>query len=200
MSKRDLNLKSEWIDPETVRVTWVDVKIRERDLSSGLLIVGVGLGGFFFAAFLAISSGNFIGLLLWLGALITMVVVGSKNYEQPNSITIGKNIIRHQENEFSTDQITRFEMGTEMALLGGVKTKPFVGEQGKDHEANQFLIRMWVDDAHAYDLSKNNWQQQVNHEIRDALSKALEAVRDIDQKQEHEEKFGIVDDSGMPDY
>ena len=51
-----------------------------------------------------------------------------------------------------------------------------------------------------HNLSKNNWQQQVNHEIRDALAKGLEAVRDLDKQQEHEEKFGVVGDNGMPDY
>ena len=88
-----------------------------------------------------------------------------------------------------------------MALEGGVSTKPFVGQAGQDHDANQTIIRLWVDDAHAHNVTKNNWQSQVNHKIHDALTKALEAVRDVDKQEEHAEKFGVVDsDTGMPDY
>ena len=70
-----------------------------------------------------------------------------------------------------------------------------------DPMSDPSLIRMWVKDSYAEDISQNDWQNQVNHKIRDALAKALETVRNMDKQQEHEEKFGKVsDDTGMPDY
>lgn len=62
------------------------------------------------------------------------------------------------------------------------------------------LIRMWINDSSAIQISLNNWQTQVNHEIRDALDGALKAVRDAGKQEEHEAEFGKQGDFGMPDY
>ena len=191
----NLKLKSEWIDKETIRVSWVDVKIRERSFGSQTLLVFVALGGFFLSLSMLMSSGSLIGLPIWIGSILALIVFYSTKVKEPNSITIGKTETRHKRQIFPTNQITRFEMGSEIALLGAVATKPAI-----EGSVNQTIIRMWIDDSSAYDLSKNNWQQQVNHEIRDALAKALDAVRNIDKQESHEAEFGKTGDFGMPEY
>lgn len=197
----DLKLKSEWIDPETVKVSWVDVKRRERTAGNQLGFIVLILGGAFVGLLISIPASNPLPFLVILFGSIAGLFMYGRSYDEPNSLTIGKTETRHRDNAFPTAKITRFEMGTEMALEGGVSTKPFVGQAGQDQDANQTIIRFWVDDARAHNITKNNWQSQINHEIHDALTTALEAVRDVDKKEEHAEKFGVVDgETGMPDY
>lgn len=62
------------------------------------------------------------------------------------------------------------------------------------------LIRMWLNDSSPVELSQNNWQTQVNHEIRSALDRALTAVRQEQVKAEQVGTYGQQDDKGMPDY
>lgn len=192
----DLKLQSQWINDRTIRVSWMDVKIRERNAGNQMAMVVVTLGGFFLALGMGLSSGNLWGLLLWLGAVFGWVWWASTKEEVPNSIDIGSDATTHNGRSFNTQDITRFEMGTEVALLGASSTKPIIGEN-----INQTIIRMWLNDTSAYDLAKHNWQQQVSHEINSALTNALKEIRDLDKQQEHAEKFGVVDgDTGMPDY
>lgn len=196
---KDLKLQSEWTSPETVKVSWVDVRRRERTAGNQLGFVILILGGGFIGLLISIPESNPLPFLIILFGSIAGLFMYGKSYTEPNSIIIGKTETRHRGNAFPTAKVTRFEMGTEMALEGGVSTKPFVGQAGQD--ANQTIIRFWVDDARAHTVTKNNWQSQVNHEIHDALTKALEAVRDAGKQEEHEKNFGKVsNDTGMPDY
>lgn len=201
--KADLKLKSEWVDDYTIAVSWVDVIIKERkgNFIKDTIFVIASLGFFLFALFAIISEVNFLPLIVWLLFFVAYVFLGARRSTVSNIVEIGKTETRHDGHIFPTARITRFEIGSESALLGEVTTKPLIGERGKNQEAEQTLIRMWVDDVTAYDLSKNSWQTPVNHRVRDALAKALEAVRDLDKQQEHEAEFGkVADDTGMPDY
>jgi len=198
-----LNLKSKWVDDDTIAVSWVDVKIKERkpNFFKDALIVIVAVGVFIFTLFIALTELNFLLIILYILGLFGYIIVSAMPQTVPNLVTFGKDETTHNGRKFPTANITRFEMGSELALLGSVTTKPLIGEKGKDHEANQTLVRMWVDDVTAYDLSKNSWQQPENHQIRDALAKALDAVRNRNKQEEHEEKFGKVsNDTGMPEY
>lgn len=201
MAGHSLQLESEWIDPETVKVSWVDVKMRERTFSNDWGTVLAIICGFIVIIFLAFALESPLIPFIGVGLGIFAFNQYGKNVTEPNSITIGKTDTRHRDKVFPTAKITRFEMGTELALEGGVSTQAFMGRAGHEQDANQTIIRLWVDDARAYNITKNNWQTQVNHEIRDALAKALSAVRDLDTQQESAEQFGVVDgETGMPDY
>ena len=59
---------------------------------------------------------------------------------------------------------------------------------------------MWIDDAQAVEVSVNNWQTQVNHQIRDALDRALTTVRAEQVQAAQAATYGQQDDKGMPDY
>jgi len=124
----DLKLQSQWINDRTIRVSWMDVKIRERNAGNQMAMVVVTLGGFFLALGMGLSSGNLWGLLLWLGAVFGWVWWASTKEEVPNSIDIGSDATTHNGRSFNTQDITRFEMGTEVALLGASSTKPIIGE------------------------------------------------------------------------
>lgn len=142
------HLNSEWIDPETVKISWHDVKVREDGAGNQMMIALIGIGGFAFTAYQAFGQGNLIFLPIWLCALVGLIMFNSTKVTEPNSITIGKLETRHNGRVFQTNEITRFEMGKETALLGGVATKPAVAGGRVD----QTIIRLWIDDASAYDL------------------------------------------------
>ena len=196
----DSKLKSDWVSEKELRVSWIDVKRRERTFANQVaLVIGI-LGSFILGSVILFNTGNIvIFLVLVIGSIVGFALYG-RSYEEPNSVTFGEKETTHRGSRFPTDKITRFEMGSEMALEGGVSTKPFIGGQGKDHEANQTIIRLWVEDMSAHNITRNNWQSQVNHEIHGALTKALEAVRNLKKQQEHAKEFGTVGDDGMPDY
>lgn len=128
--------------------------------------------------------------------LVMAGVTASLSPSLRNQVRIAKDRFTHRKFSVPTSSITRFEYGTKEQLTGAKE----VGLDSKTLH-NPTIIRLWVGDATAYEISRNNWQTQVNHEIQTALTKALETVRDFDKQQKHAQEFGTVStDTGMPDY
>ena len=189
-----LKLKSKWLDEETLRVSWVDVKANDNNLWLSMVIPLIFAGVFVYGIFLMIANTTFSMLAVGMVGLfisITWAQLGST--KSRNHVDFSADAIEHEGRKFSTAKITRFEYGLRSTLTGsGGQSSPM---------SDPNIIRMWIEDTRPHYISKNKWQNQVNHEIHSALTKALEAVRDLDKRQEHEAEFGKVDgDTGMPDY
>jgi hypothetical protein len=191
----NLDLKTEPMGKDRIRVSWTDVKIKEQNAGTILTLVILAFGGFALAMFFTFNGAP-IMLLVWIGAIIAFLWAGGQRRTEPNSIEFGRDVTTHQGRQFPTDEITRIEYGSEAQMTGGVKRKLANGADAPD----QTMIRMWLNDSAAHPISVNNWQTQVNHEIRDALARALDEVRKSKAKEERTQKFGDQGDLGMPDY
>lgn len=195
---KNLNLDANWLDDETLRVSWLDVKANDNNILLTVFVPLIGVCMFFYGMFVVITGGGFglfiFGILFTIGAIFWSRI-GSTSVE--NHVDFTAQTVRHGGRTYPTNDITRFEYGVRSALTGQAPMRDGQGDPMSDPS----LIRMWVKDSYAEDISQNAWQNQVNHKIRDALAKALETVRNMDKQQEHEEKFGKVsDDTGMPEY
>ena len=195
---KSLNLSSDWLDSGTLRVSWTDTKANDNNLLLTMVIPLICACIFFFGIFLFITGGT--GWFIVIGFILIFVSIfwsrgGSISY--PNHVDFSPTAIKHGGRTFSTHEVTRFEYGLRTSLTGAGPMRDGQGQPMSDPT----IIRMWIGDSDSYDISQNNWQVQVNHKIRDALSRALETVRDLDKKKEHEAQFGkVADDTGMPDY
>lgn len=205
MVKLSLDLETQRFDDQTLIVSWNDTE--QNALQT---FFSIGLMGFVSLVWIVVGyrMDN-----LWIGTFAAVVVVvlmiQSHRFWPPlfnflrdgldtrcmikNAVKFSRDTVVLQDGaSVETSRISRFEYGSEAQLLGG---------QPNPQGGSKNVIRMWIDDSSAVSISTNRWQNQINHEIHTALTKALEAVRDIDKQQEHEQEFGKVsDDTGMPDY
>jgi hypothetical protein len=195
MSK-NLNLKVARPDDETIHVTWDDPVLAEFSSGEANLWGLLAGGGFIAALVIGIASMDltiaFIGLAWLIGCLVM--------FKQPRmvsrSIIFTHDEVIHEGRSYPTELVTRFEYGSRHALTGQA---PYSDGKGITH-ADPTLIRMWIEDASAVELSMNSWQSQVNHKIRDALDRALTTVRQEQVEAERVATYGQQDDKGMPDY
>ena len=109
-----------------------------------------------------------------------------------NEVKFSHSYVEHANQLFPLEEVTRFEMGTKRDLTGNGPPR--------GRTMDPYIIRMWLHDNQAHDVSINAWQTQVCHQIRDTLTNALEAVRGKKTDQQNEANFGVVGDNGMPDY
>lgn len=197
MAKK-LNLKADWINEETLRISWMDVKANDNNKAAMIILPIVIFVLFIVSAGVALSDGGFgfMGLVL-IGTLVSVTWFRSGSTSVPNHIDFSAKDISHKGQKFPTHEVSRFEYGLKSALTGVTPPRDGNGNSMSD----PLLIRMWINDAFPHEISSNNWQVQINHEIRDALAKALDAVRNVEKKQSQAKEFGEVNgDFGMPDY
>lgn len=196
MAKK-LNLRVKWTG-EAVRVSWNDVKANDQNIAAAIILPIAMLAFFILSAITAFNGGGFgfMGLVI-VGSLVGAIWFRGGTSTQENFVDFTDNEVIHKKKGFPISEVTRFEYGVKSALTGITPAKDGNG----NHMSDPMLIRMWINDASAYEISSNNWEIVANHEIRDMLEKTLIAVRDQQKQQEHEEEFGKVDnDTGMPDY
>lgn len=192
----ELNLRTTQVDNDNIQVSWNDIVLPEFEGINGTLwglIAGVGVifGLIFSVGFETVVPGV-IGVLIFIFSLI--MFKSSRSVQK--QITIGSEITAYEGRRYPTQQITRFDYGLRSQLTGRRPVK-----DGKGNEmADPMLIRMWLDDSSPITLSTNNWQNQVNHEIRDELEKALLTMRRSSAEAEREQKYGRVTSDGIPDY
>jgi hypothetical protein len=160
--------------------TFILASIFAREVSDGLRTMGRDAPEIIFGLF--IIGGTIISGLWMLSAMF-----GSR--PRPNSVTISDHTFLHNGITYPTANITRIEYGKKAALTGS--------QSDNEHGS---LIRIWIDDNSAHIISDNNWQDQINHQIRDTLARALDSVRKDKAKANKAEKYGDQGDLGMPDY
>jgi len=90
-----------------------------------------------------------------------------------------------------TNRITRIEYGKRSQWTG----------YNPPNLIDPTEIRVWIDDDTSHVVSTNNWQPQVNHRIRNALEKALLAVRaEKNKTAQVRQSHGRANEYGMPNY
>ena len=193
---RALNLQTTRTDDGAIKVSWDDT-VKGDFTTSGQTMYGlVAFGGFLLFMILGFSAG--IGwMLLALPWVIGCVFLMRQTKMEPNAVTFDKDNVRHKGQVFETATVTRFEYGLRSQLTG---QQPYRDPKSGHTASDPAMIRMWINDASAHIISESNWQNQVVHEIRDALDKALLAVRKEAVQLEREATHGKTGDFGMPDY
>jgi hypothetical protein len=191
-----LNLSSQRLNAKTIEISWTD---RKPNDTKGLKVAffSISIFALFIAGMVFVFQDKGFGLLALTpvtAIIYTIWFHGSSS--KPNSVKFSTDTVTHRGRSFSTDEITRFEYGLQSQLTG---IMPETYDNGH-RETDPHLIRMWINDASAYEVSANNWQTQVNHEIRDALASALDQVRKDQAAVEHEKAHGKAGDFGLPDY
>lgn len=190
---KNLNLKARWVDDDTIRVTWTDVKANDQ-MTAVAVFGGLAMVVGFVVSLLNNSFGG--GAVSLIAGFVFLIWWRSGSHSVENQVDFTADTVTHQGRKYPTKEITRFEYGLTTALTG-----TSVKRDGKGNAlSDPTLIRMWINDARAVEISSNNWQNQVNHEIRDQLSAALRTIREDQTKREQEAEHGKVGDLGMPDY
>lgn len=142
--------------------------------------------------------GGSLGLavLLWgagfIAGMFVLAFFFGRRRMVKNEVKFSHSYVEHENQLFPLEEVTRFEMGTKRELT---RNTPPSGRT-----MDPYIIRMWLNDNQAHDVSINAWQTQVCHQIRDTLANSLEAVRGKKAEQQNDAKFGVVGDNGMPDY
>lgn len=189
---RKLRLKTERLQNGKVMVSWMDVYP-----SLLPLLVRIPLAAIFLycvIAFMFTLDPNYLWFPLIILAISIYLMINTP--QTKNSVIFKSDVVQHRGKKFPTRDITRFEYGSQSELTGNAPKEGFDGEK----EIDPFIIRIWLNDSISHDISKNVWQKQINHEIRDALDNALRDVRGAAVKHERAEKFGQQDDFDLPDY
>ncbi|SFL44109.1 hypothetical protein [Shimia haliotis] len=194
---KQLNLSATWHD-DTLRVAWNDVKANDQNKSIQWVIGLVWFPLFLVSMFTAVSGGGFAFMgILMVALIVTVIWFRSGSTTVPNHVNFGTQAVTFKGRNYATTEITRFDYGVKSQLTGITPQKDGNGNSMSDPS----LIRMWINDSAPVTISENNWSFDVCHEIRDALAKALDAIRNVEKKQSQEKEFGEVNgDFGMPDY
>ena len=191
----DLKLRREDFEDGSFLISWVDT-VSPKFTGGGGQFIPIAVlalaGGLIIAVVMETLAPLIIGLLIAGGLL----VLSRRNQEVPNAVGFSRDVITHKLQEFPTADITRFEYGLRSAMTGQEPNK----HEPSGKSTDPMVIRMWINDAHAHQISINNWQNQVNHQIRDTLAKALDRVRKDSAKTHNIEKYGEKGEFGVPDY
>lgn len=179
--------------PEKVSVSWNDViTLASTDGGKYGKLIGWTLTIMLIGAIvLSFATLNFGILLVFFIALIPIGISIWIAFTKRNDVHFEKDFVRHGEAVFTTSNITRLDYGLRSSLTG---------VQPKENAPDPIIIRLWLNDSQAHEISRNLWDMEVNHQIHNALTNALEAVRSADKKEKNAEDFGVVGDNGMPDY
>lgn len=189
---RNLNLKPTPTGNGGIKVSWTDVAKRPNPSIVVMLVYSI----FAVVGILLPLTTGFVGFVIWFGVTLGFPILMKMKVEESNSITFERDVTTHKGQTFPTSDISRIEYGSEKELTGAITKTAFQME----NEEPQTLIRFWVDDNYSHNISLNTWQNQVNHEIRDTLAKALDAVRKVEKEKEHEAEHGKKGDFGVPEY
>lgn len=194
---KSLNLKANWINDETVRISWTDVKANDNNKMAAVVIPLLIFVFFILSAITVLNGGGFglMGLTI-IGSIVGAIWFRSGSTTASNHMDFSAKSITYRGRKYPTSEVSRFEYGMKSQLTGATPMKDGNGNSMSD----PMLIRMWLNDAAAVEVSENNWQTQVNHEIRDALSKALSEVQRRQNSAVKAAEFGKSGEFGVPDY
>lgn len=195
MAKHSLDLQFNGAGDGAVGVSWNDTVLGSfsetnkagYNIGMGLALVGMLLG-------LAISIVVVIISTIALIFFAYMATMGTSI--ERREVVIGKEETRFKGRIYPTAQISRFEYAPRSQWTGN---PPKVNKNGVA-APDPTEIRMWLNDDVNVVVGVNNWQPQVNVQIRNALDNALRQIRKVARDAEREEKLGKEGDFGVPDY
>ena len=186
----DLNLNLEWVKRGVVRVSWTDTYLVEfqRGMHSLYVAAASTWGIVFILMALSIGLGSILIGFAGLGAILFALKL---TRTRPNAVTISATTFKARMWSVPTNRITRIEYGKRSQWTG----------YNPPNLIDPTEIRVWIDDDTSHVVSTNNWQPQVNHRIRNALEKALLAVRaEKNKTAQVRQSHGRTNEYGMPNY
>ena len=192
----ELNLRSTEDKDGNIRVSWNDLKF-SKSAQGGLTVSNIIFAGgaiiSMIGAFIGGLNSNFDEATSFFIATVifTFLYIGNVLWKrsEPNSVTFNAAEVTWGHTRIPINEVTRFEYGHREQLTGAMR-------EGQ----NPMLIRLWVNDKKPISISGNNWQNQVNHEIRDALDSALQKVRKGNHESIRDERYGRIEEDGLPNY
>jgi hypothetical protein len=168
--ERKLNIKLDQGENGSVIVQWTDISMKPRQSIWVYILLTV----FFLVSFFTSFFFGFWLLFFAFGVPLALQFYWAKPIEKFNSIEFGPKVTKFLNGEsVPTKEISHIEYGDEEALTGA-RSKTALKTENQNP---QTLIRLWVQDSYAMNISLNRWQHQVNHHIVDTLQKALEKAR-----------------------
>lgn len=186
-----------------ITVKWMEPQKAQFNRGGGLgreLVVCLIVIGCLALSVTSFAGGSFGAAMFWMLINAPIAIAGflwkTKTDWVSNEAHFTRKTVSTSGGTVPTDRITRFDYGIRSQLTGNLPLKDFQGDPLPD----PFIIRMWIGDAQAITVSTNNWESGVNHTIRDALDKALQQVRTAEKKAIHDQKYGRVEDNGIPNY
>ena len=192
----ELNLRSIEDKDGNIRVSWNDLKF-SKSAQGGLTVPNIIFGGgaliSMIGAFVNGLNSDFDGAtsLFIATVFFTFLYIGNVLWKrsEPNSVLFSSKEVIWKNIKIPVNEVTRFEYGHREQLTGAMR-------EGQ----NPMLVRLWVNDKKPISISGNNWQNQVNHEIRDALDSALQKVRKGNHEASQDERYGRIEEDGLPNY
>ncbi|SCZ74310.1 hypothetical protein SAMN04488118_1272 [Epibacterium ulvae] len=194
---KDLKLKTERINDTTVRVSWTDPVLGDFSKGNSNMLGAIAGIGFLICMGVGLVNQTFTPLLVGFALIIGCLVMLKTTRMVDRQIVFDPETTLVEGRRYPTDQITRFEYGLRSQLTG---EQPYRDPKSGAVHSDPTLIRMWLNDSDALQISINNWQPQVCHKIRNALDEALLFVRKEQKQADHREKYGSKGDFGMPEY
>jgi len=185
----DLNLKHEWTASGVAKVSWTDTYLPEFE--SGAQALYVSAAGIWVIVFLFMTFSGGLGFVLVAIIGFTGILTALKmTRTRPNSVTISSAVFKAGDFSVATNRVTRIDYG---------QRSQWTGYKPQD-TMDPMEIRVWIDDDANHVISTNSWQPQVNLRIRNALEKALLAVRAEKNEAVRAKASGPANEYGIPDY
>lgn len=189
----ELNLKTEWIDKETIRVSWQEPHSIYHEGTQLKGAIGyIALGLLFTSFVLPIMTGQWWFLILF-PICIAVCIIGVKFQPIERSVTFGRNQSKLAETIMPTEDITRIEIDQSLQWTN-------LTEEEKKKAKLRVQILIWINDETPVEVSRNNIVNTTNLKIRNALDNALQTVRKSTVETEREETQGKTGEYGLPDY
>ena len=188
-----LNLQTEWLDSETVRVSWNEPHMTGHKGETVKGPIGYAAGGCIIAGvLLPFLTGAWILLaLLPLGYLI----IAFGMFVQPlhKSVEFGREQTRFKDSAIKTADITRIAVDSTFQWSD-------LSDEERKKSGFKTQILLWVNEEIPFELSVNKIPKETSLLIRNTLDKALSELRKTTEQQAHEEKHGKSGEFGMPEY
>ncbi|UMA67260.1 hypothetical protein LVO79_20995 (plasmid) [Roseivivax marinus] len=188
----ELNLQTEWIAEDVVKVSWTDTwNIGQSNAAGGaaymVLIAIFGIGVFF-----TLNGASMLILFICVLACIALAIYFQHHsFSIANSLAVDPDGLHQDGHFFALEDISRVEYS---------QKSQWTGNQPQAGKNDPIQIRLWLRDNTNHVLSENNWETQVNHRIRDAIEAAILGVRRMENEDRREQREGPANQFGMPDY
>lgn len=190
----ELKLKSEWQDPETLKVSWQEPRLSDA-LDTETIKTPVGYAcavGLVASVILPFITGQWLFALLFPVSVVAIAIEANRAPSQ-KSVTFGRNETRFLDKVVPTNRITRISIDDKLQWAN-------LSPQEKEKSKSKTQILIWLDDEQPFEVSRNNITQETNFKIRNALDNALQELRKKTEQDERDETQGKSGDFGVPDY
>lgn len=187
----ELNLKTEWIAEDVVKISWNDAwHIGQSETAGGAALIGV-LAIFGVGVFFALNGAMLVLLLSVILCFGLAIFLSTHSFTFVNSLAVDLDGLHQDECFFPLDDISRIEYSPK---------SQWTGNQPQAGKKDPTQIRLWLHDHASFVLSENNWETQVNHRIRHAIEAAINDIRKMDNEDRRFEEHGTENQYGIPDY